>query len=112
MPKEYWRWIGIRIIEWILYRRRDWSEDLSAKGRWTFADVTSASGLDRDTLSSGYFGVWAADIEMDGDLDLVLGSALDARVTVLRNNGDGNIQSHRALRRSDWPARLRMGRSR
>jgi tetratricopeptide (TPR) repeat protein len=57
----------------------------------SFADVTTASGLDAGILSAAYFGAWAADIEMDGDLDFVLGSAADARVNVLRNNGDGSF---------------------
>ena len=34
------------------------------------------------------FGVWAADIEMDGDLDLIVG-VRGAAPVVLRNNGDG-----------------------
>lgn len=59
----------------------------------TFVDVTAASSLDPNTLSSSYFGVWAADIEMDGDLDLITGSAGDATVTVLRNNGDGTFKA-------------------
>jgi tetratricopeptide (TPR) repeat protein len=58
-----------------------------------FADVTVATGLDAGTLSARYSGVWAADIEMDGDLDLALGSAGDAKVTVLRNNGDGTFRA-------------------
>jgi tetratricopeptide (TPR) repeat protein len=36
-------------------------------------------------------GVWAADVEMDGDLDLVLG-ARDGPPVVLRNNGNGTWQ--------------------
>ncbi len=39
-------------------------------------------------LTADCFGVWAADIEMDGDLDLVAGVRAAAPV-VLRNNGDG-----------------------
>ena len=57
----------------------------------SFSDVTSASGLDATVLSAAYFGAWAADIEMDGDLDFVLGSAGNAEVNVLRNNGDGGF---------------------
>ena len=36
-------------------------------------------------------GVWAADLEMDGDLDLVRRTTRDVSVTVLRNNGDGTF---------------------
>ena len=43
------------------------------------------------------WGVWAADTEMDGDLDLVLGSAAGAPA-VLRNNADGTW-----LRQSPFP---------
>ena len=56
----------------------------------TFADVTAATKLDPAILSADAFGVWAADIEMDGDLDLVLG-ARQGRASVLRNNGDGTF---------------------
>lgn len=37
-----------------------------------------------------YRGVWAADIELDGDMDLVLGPA-EGSAFVLRNNGDGSF---------------------
>ena len=53
----------------------------------TFTDVTARA-------STGTFpsydcvGAWPADIEMDGDLDLVVGVRAGAPV-VLRNNGDG-----------------------
>ena len=56
-----------------------------------FADVTAAAGLSALVLSAGYFGVWAADIEADGDLDFVLGPLKNEKVTVLRNNGDGTF---------------------
>jgi tetratricopeptide (TPR) repeat protein len=56
----------------------------------TFADVTAATKLDPGILGVDAFGVWAADIEMDGDLDLVLGAG-QGRVSVLRNNGDGTF---------------------
>ncbi|MGP0065122.1 MAG: FG-GAP-like repeat-containing protein, partial [Isosphaeraceae bacterium] len=60
------------------------------KGDDTFGDVTAATKLDPGILRANAFGVWAADIEMDGDLDLVLG-AVKGRVSVLRNNGDGTF---------------------
>jgi tetratricopeptide (TPR) repeat protein len=53
----------------------------------TFEDATSlASG--GSPIACGCQGAWAADIEMDGDLDLVLGIAGGPTV-VARNNGDG-----------------------
>ncbi|HZP83523.1 MAG TPA: FG-GAP-like repeat-containing protein [Chthonomonadaceae bacterium] len=53
-----------------------------------FTDVTAKSGLPADVLNGAYYGVWAADIESDGDLDLVLAPMKGAPL-VLRNNGDG-----------------------
>jgi tetratricopeptide (TPR) repeat protein len=54
----------------------------------TFADVTAKTKLPPAILNGRYAGGWALDIEADGDLDLVLGSAAGSPV-VLRNNGDG-----------------------
>ena len=58
----------------------------------TFGDVTAATKLDPGVLDADAFGVWAADIEMDGDLDLVLGPR-QGQVSVLRNNGDGTFST-------------------
>ncbi|HEY2158839.1 MAG TPA: FG-GAP-like repeat-containing protein, partial [Isosphaeraceae bacterium] len=57
----------------------------------SFADVTAASKLDPAVLGTRYDGAWAADVEMDGDLDLVLG-AREGPAVVLRNNGDGTFR--------------------
>jgi len=52
-----------------------------------FADSTAkASG--GPPVTDDAFGVWAADIEMDGDIDIVVG-AVNGPAFVLRNNGDG-----------------------
>lgn len=56
-----------------------------------FTDVTAATKLPPDVLKRNYTGAWAADIEADGDLDIVLGSP-QLKPTVLRNNGDGTFQ--------------------
>ena len=53
-----------------------------------FADVTAKAKLPPNVLNASYTGVWAADIDTDGDLDLILGAATGSP-TVLRNNGDG-----------------------
>jgi tetratricopeptide (TPR) repeat protein len=59
-----------------------------------FADVTAQAKLPAALTNAGYTGAWAADIEADGDLDIVLGAERGAP-TVLRNNGDGTFaESH------------------
>jgi tetratricopeptide (TPR) repeat protein len=57
----------------------------------TFADATTAAKLDAEALNANLFGAWTADIEMDGDLDVVLG-AREGPTRVLRNNGDGTFR--------------------
>ncbi|PWT87304.1 MAG: hypothetical protein C5B55_14975, partial [Blastocatellia bacterium] len=58
------------------------------KGKFT--DVTAETKLPPTTLSGSYEGSWAADIDADGDLDIVL-SNQGQPPTVLRNNGDGSF---------------------
>jgi tetratricopeptide (TPR) repeat protein/nicotinamide mononucleotide adenylyltransferase len=60
---------------------------LAQEADGTFADLApAASG---DWFEAGdYLGVWAADVEMDGDLDLIAGVRA-GEPPVLRNNGDG-----------------------
>jgi tetratricopeptide (TPR) repeat protein len=55
-----------------------------------FTDVTGLSKLPKALLDAAYNGAWAADIEADGDLDIVLGTRQGIPV-VLRNNGDGTF---------------------
>ena len=52
-----------------------------------FTDVTANTKLPADVVNHKYIGAWAADIEADGDLDLILGTT-EGVPTVLRNNGD------------------------
>ena len=54
----------------------------------SFADATAKAAGSEHGVDADCFGVWAADIEMDGDLDLVVG-VNGAAPLVLRNNGDG-----------------------
>jgi tetratricopeptide (TPR) repeat protein len=61
------------------------------EGYANFKDVTAATKLPPAIVNRSYSGAWAADIEADGDLDVVLGST-DLKPTVLRNNGDGTFQ--------------------
>lgn len=55
-----------------------------------FTDVTAQTKLPRSILDAAYTGAWAADIDADGDLDIILGQP-SAPPTVLRNNGDGTF---------------------
>ncbi len=50
------------------------------------ADPAGAAPVAADALDA--YGIWAADTEMDGDLDIVLGPSAGAP-SVLRNNADG-----------------------
>ena len=54
-----------------------------------FTDVTSETKLPPATLNHSFEGAWSADIEADGDLDIVLEGYSTA--PVLRNNGDGTF---------------------
>lgn len=60
----------------------------------SFTDVTALSKLPPAVLNGNYVGAWSADIEADGDLDVVLGSPLGTPL-VLRNNGDGSFDQMR-----------------
>lgn len=56
----------------------------------TFQDVTDATGIAEQIDAKPANGVWAADLELDGDLDLFVGWTTEP-VTVLQNNGDGTF---------------------
>jgi hypothetical protein len=53
----------------------------------SFIDTTAKASSGAPVIDES-FGVWAADVEMDGDIDLVVG-ATTGPPFVLRNNGDG-----------------------
>src|SRR5215213_2772241 len=55
-----------------------------------FTDVTSQTKLPATILNGKYIGAWSADVEADGDLDIILGSTQGTAI-VLRNNGDGTF---------------------
>jgi Tetratricopeptide repeat/FG-GAP-like repeat/ASPIC and UnbV len=56
----------------------------------SFVDVTAETKLPPAVINGNYTGAWSADIEADGDLDVVLGAQQGAPL-VLRNNGDGSF---------------------
>ena len=55
-----------------------------------FTDVTNETKLPPASVNRETFGAWSADIEADGDLDVVLGT-FEGPAPVLRNNGDGSF---------------------
>jgi tetratricopeptide (TPR) repeat protein len=67
---------GLRILE----------QDAAGQFRDVTTRVAAAS-----PFTCGCAATWAADIEMDGDLDLIAG-LVDGPTTILRNNGDGTWQ--------------------
>ncbi len=56
-----------------------------------FTDATSELNLSATLTGAAYTGVWAADIDLEGDIDLVLNDAENGVLT-LRNNGDGTFE--------------------
>ncbi|GAA5521029.1 FG-GAP-like repeat-containing protein [Aliifodinibius salicampi] len=57
----------------------------------TFTDATSTLGIPSEVINKSYYGSWVIDIELDGDLDLLL-SAVDGSSVLLRNNGDDTFE--------------------
>lgn len=53
----------------------------------SFLDITEQIGLSNQVINGSYRGVWAFDVEMDGDLDILLAPENGTPI-VLRNNGD------------------------
>lgn len=56
----------------------------------TFTDITSGLSLPSSVVNGNYSGVWPADVDLDGDLDLVL-APVGGSPVVLRNNTDGTF---------------------
>jgi Tfp pilus assembly protein PilF len=52
-----------------------------------FTDITGRTHLPAGILHGSYTGAWAFDVDLDGDLDIVLGANAGEPI-VLRNNGD------------------------
>lgn len=54
-----------------------------------FSDVTAKTKLNSQIINARYTGAWLFDVDLDGDLDIVLGT-LSGLPVVLRNNGDSS----------------------
>ena len=90
MTEACWRSTGITTSGWTWSRRARGGVRLfiqSADGTFTDATSRAVSGR-RASRPVDATGVWAADVEMDGDLDIIVGVRAAAPL-VLRNNGDG-----------------------
>jgi len=57
-----------------------------------FMDATSELNLGTARSSASYTGVWTADIDLEGDLDLIVNHA-EQGVLTLQNNGDGTFET-------------------
>ncbi len=55
-----------------------------------FSDVTTETKLPAAIVNGSYTGAWPFDFDLDGDLDIVLGTP-QGEPLVLRNNGDGTF---------------------
>jgi tetratricopeptide (TPR) repeat protein len=88
---------GVVALDW----NNDFREDLLLVGAgglrfWqrqpdgTFADVTKKTQLSGKLLQNDYYGAWAADIDMDGDLDIIV-ARRSGPALLLRNNRDGTF---------------------
>jgi tetratricopeptide (TPR) repeat protein len=62
-------------------------ELLLQKEDGSFADATQSAGVAPAAVAGTITGLWPADLDMDGDVDVVVGTSGATRV--LRNNGDG-----------------------
>lgn len=69
-----------------------------------FTDVTRQAKLPPVVLSAAYQGAWPADIEADGDLDVVA-APVSGPPVVIRNNGDGTFAAIRPFGASVTGAR-------
>jgi hypothetical protein len=63
---------------------------LRQKDDGTFADVTRQTRLPASVRDVPLWGVWVADVDTEGDLDIVLAPMTGATL-VARNNGDGTF---------------------
>ncbi len=65
-----------------------------------FTDVTAKTKLPASVTNGSYTGAWPFDIDLDGDLDIVLGVP-EGEPIVLRNNGDGTYTTIKPFKEVD-----------
>ncbi len=65
-----------------------------------FDDITERSKIPEEVVKGSYTGAWAFDIDLDGDLDVILGTRHGEPV-ILRNNGDSTFAVIRSFRGID-----------
>jgi hypothetical protein len=73
---------------------RDFKMDYVLPGMFVRIFIRQPDGSFKNTTTiadADAFGVWPADIDMDGDVDLVIGKR-GSEPMVLRNNGDGGLK--------------------
>lgn len=59
----------------------------------SFTDITETLGLSNRILNQSYNGVWTADVDLDGDLDLILSPAGDEPFALInRTNGTFGVE--------------------
>jgi len=56
----------------------------------SFTDVTAQAKLPAALANAAYISAWAADIDADGDMDIIV-APTDGATTELQNNGDGTF---------------------
>ncbi len=71
-------------------------------GDGSFLDVTANTKLPGAITRAELYGAWAADIEADGDLDIVIGPQ-QGPALVLQNNGDGTFKEIRPFQGVENP---------
>lgn len=65
-----------------------------------FVDITGSTRIPASVIKGAYTGAWAFDVDLDGDLDIVLGAA-NGDPIVLRNNGDSTFAVIKAFQGVD-----------
>ncbi len=58
----------------------------------SYANKTGTLGLGSDVTAAAYSGIWALDIDLEGDVDLVAATKTGSNL-LLRNNGDGSFST-------------------